>query len=646
MAKLELADITSGYAAPAKYNNNNTLIEQAIENTISRDGTSPNGMEADLDLNGNKIVNLAAPINNNDAARLADIQAATTGITSANLILISDADGHYTGANVEAALDEIGDNINTIEADIANGVIPFYATTTGESGVTVVNSRFKPGCVDRYGTNTTPGTTDMTAAFNAAFIVARQFNCQVTFGDTAPYRLNSPVDATQLRGTTVVDTSGRNVGAAQVSLIIGHTGHGFDCSHSNETAWYDITATSVSGTTPTCVWFFARNAAASSAELHKFYRCRTPSNCTFTQIIYNYAAEELSLIDCFFYNGGNGSTVLNLNSTNPSGYTSTFQTIATGAQSNTVFNLFGTSLLNAGNSGSANESCIQMEQAGDFTMIGGLLACFNGGAYIRMTGAARTCNKFVMKGVRGEPAGTKPPRGISCETTGTTGVNAHVGWSIEDCSFTLSGSGFGVFLGDEAEVLDLRLTNNQVDTGNLLRAKFLSDSYIRHRSLACSFVAAGTVTRCTFDGSRAQLTFSGTDTLNQGLDTATGYIWQTADQHTSASTACTGAIVASAQYRIYKQGRQVTLILPSINAVATAAPSFVIQPAIPAAYRPTETLRVSVQIRDNGATPNQTGVCQITTAGVITILKDPAGANFTAAAGAGLADATPITFSQ
>lgn len=38
-------------------------------------------------------------------------------------------------------------------------------------GVTPVDYRFPVGCVDRYGVNTTPGTTDMTAAANAAISV-------------------------------------------------------------------------------------------------------------------------------------------------------------------------------------------------------------------------------------------------------------------------------------------------------------------------------------------------------------------------------------------------------------------------------------------------------------------------------------------
>ena len=58
MAKLSLTDIASGYQSLTTYNANNDLIEAAVENTLSRDGTSPNTMAADLDMNSNNINNV------------------------------------------------------------------------------------------------------------------------------------------------------------------------------------------------------------------------------------------------------------------------------------------------------------------------------------------------------------------------------------------------------------------------------------------------------------------------------------------------------------------------------------------------------------------------------------------------------------
>lgn len=61
MAKLTLSDLdtlTNESAALAAINSNNASIEAALENTISRDGTPPNEMEGDIDMNSNRIINL------------------------------------------------------------------------------------------------------------------------------------------------------------------------------------------------------------------------------------------------------------------------------------------------------------------------------------------------------------------------------------------------------------------------------------------------------------------------------------------------------------------------------------------------------------------------------------------------------------
>lgn len=59
MAKLTLVDITSlaSPSTPATLNSNSAAIETALENTLSRDGTAPNQMEADFDMNSNDILN-------------------------------------------------------------------------------------------------------------------------------------------------------------------------------------------------------------------------------------------------------------------------------------------------------------------------------------------------------------------------------------------------------------------------------------------------------------------------------------------------------------------------------------------------------------------------------------------------------------
>lgn len=76
MAKITLndvADLTNFTTAETTINNNNTAIEVAIENTLSRDGTTPNTMSANLDMNAHRILNLPAPSTINEPARLVDV---------------------------------------------------------------------------------------------------------------------------------------------------------------------------------------------------------------------------------------------------------------------------------------------------------------------------------------------------------------------------------------------------------------------------------------------------------------------------------------------------------------------------------------------------------------------------------------------
>ena len=66
MPKLTLSDLTSLTSneanAVSTINANMALIETAMENTLSRDGTSPNTMSADLDLNGNDLLNSSSDL--------------------------------------------------------------------------------------------------------------------------------------------------------------------------------------------------------------------------------------------------------------------------------------------------------------------------------------------------------------------------------------------------------------------------------------------------------------------------------------------------------------------------------------------------------------------------------------------------------
>lgn len=77
----DLANLQNEDSAVANINANNNTIEVAFDNTLSRDGTSPNQMTAQLDMNSNRIINLPAAAGPNDPVRYAELSSAITGVT-------------------------------------------------------------------------------------------------------------------------------------------------------------------------------------------------------------------------------------------------------------------------------------------------------------------------------------------------------------------------------------------------------------------------------------------------------------------------------------------------------------------------------------------------------------------------------------
>ena len=137
MAKLTLTRLQGGYLSTAAVNANQVLTEAALENTLSRDGITPNVMSADIDMNNiGRITNLKDATQNQEPVTLA--QAA----------LIAGVGVPLTQTTIGAAL------------------WPQSGVETA-NGVTAVNLHFYYGDVLRYDAKI-DGATDDTPAFNSA----------------------------------------------------------------------------------------------------------------------------------------------------------------------------------------------------------------------------------------------------------------------------------------------------------------------------------------------------------------------------------------------------------------------------------------------------------------------------------------------
>ncbi len=80
------SDLSNETTTVGLINTNNDTLETAVENTLSRDGTSPNSMEANLDMGSHRILNLPSAVSDLEPLRLTDLDLFKNGsITFNNL---------------------------------------------------------------------------------------------------------------------------------------------------------------------------------------------------------------------------------------------------------------------------------------------------------------------------------------------------------------------------------------------------------------------------------------------------------------------------------------------------------------------------------------------------------------------------------
>lgn len=80
MDKLDLNDVANIFTAATTLNGNNTKIEVAMENTLSRDGTSPNEMNSSIDMNDHRVYNLPDATDGGDAVAFRQISPVLTAL--------------------------------------------------------------------------------------------------------------------------------------------------------------------------------------------------------------------------------------------------------------------------------------------------------------------------------------------------------------------------------------------------------------------------------------------------------------------------------------------------------------------------------------------------------------------------------------
>lgn len=107
----DLANLSNEQSAVAALSDNNDKIESAFTNTLSRDGSTPNQMGANLDMNSNRIINLPTPQASTEPLRVQD------ALTPVQLTVVQTGDITLkpTIPSVDAAVDWL------LIADVSNG---------------------------------------------------------------------------------------------------------------------------------------------------------------------------------------------------------------------------------------------------------------------------------------------------------------------------------------------------------------------------------------------------------------------------------------------------------------------------------------------------------------------------------------------
>ena len=145
MAKLTINDITSGYVSTTAINTAFTAIETALENTLSRDGTSPNSMSADLDMNGNDILNVGDMLVGG-VGLAASVTAAAASAAAADVSADAALASEVAAAASEAIVVASADNLADLEyrgawtvatAYLKNNIV--YYSTDGSSYICLVS---------------------------------------------------------------------------------------------------------------------------------------------------------------------------------------------------------------------------------------------------------------------------------------------------------------------------------------------------------------------------------------------------------------------------------------------------------------------------------------------------------------------------
>lgn len=212
----DLASLQNENTALATINDNNATIETAFNNTLSRDGTSPNQMENNLDLNNFQILNLPAPATGSSPLRLADLEQfvggtlsnlPAGGTTSQALVKNSNVDYDTKWGNTTTSVGLTANSDFTVTnspiTTAGNINLTWANTPTGTGSIVKANapSLVTPNIGDAVANTVKINGSTLSSGSSAANVTVPNSTTTLVGRDTIDTLTNKSIDAGQLTGT-------------------------------------------------------------------------------------------------------------------------------------------------------------------------------------------------------------------------------------------------------------------------------------------------------------------------------------------------------------------------------------------------------------------------------------------------------------
>ena len=181
--KPTVTTITTGYSSADTLNENFEALRDGFDNTLSLDGSTPNAMGADLDLNGNNIIG-AAGLLVNGTDYLADVEAAKAAA------LVAQAAAELAETNAETA------ETNAESSETASG-LSATAAATSETNAGASETAASGSATASATSATNSATSASEAAASASAASTSETNAATSETNAATSETNAATSATE-----------------------------------------------------------------------------------------------------------------------------------------------------------------------------------------------------------------------------------------------------------------------------------------------------------------------------------------------------------------------------------------------------------------------------------------------------------------